>query len=149
MESVLTVLINDLYSMGGHAVLVLDDYHAIHGEAVHDFLSELLRHWPQRLHLVLISRSSPPFPLASLRATGQVAEIRTRDLRFTSEEAAAFLKRALRAPHSQFPGHHDAPVRVGGLYRPAADLDPDGKTVGWAQRGSHAGRAGGTEPQSK
>ena len=82
-------------------VLVLDDYYAIRGEAVHDFLSELLRHWPQRLHLVLISRSNPPLPLANLRAKGQVAEIRTRDLRFTPEEAAAFLGRALRAPLSR------------------------------------------------
>ena len=82
-------------------VLVLDDYHAIRGEAVHDFLSELLRHWPQRLHLVLISRSNPPLPLANLRAKGQVAEIRTRDLRFTPEEAAAFLEKALAAPLSQ------------------------------------------------
>ncbi len=80
---------------------MLDDYHAIRGEAVHDFLSELLRHWPQRLHLVLISRSNPPLPLANLRAKGQVTEIRTRDLRFTPEESAAFLGKALPAPLSQ------------------------------------------------
>ena len=52
---------------------------AMHDEAVHDFLSQLMRHWPQRLHLVLISRSSPPWPLANLRAKGQVVEIRTRE----------------------------------------------------------------------
>ena len=46
-------------------VLVLDDYYTIRDEAVHDFLSELLRQWPQRLHLVLISRSNPPLPLAN------------------------------------------------------------------------------------
>ena len=82
-------------------MLVLDDYHAIHGEAVHDFLSELLRHWPQRLHLVLISRNSPPLPLANLRAEGQVVEIRTRDLRFIPDESAAFLAKVLAAPLSQ------------------------------------------------
>ena len=92
---------NELERLPARVVLVLDDYHAIRGEAVHDFLSELLRYWPQKLHLVLISRSSPPLPLANLRAKGQVAEIRTRDLRFTPEEAAAFLERALRAPLSQ------------------------------------------------
>ena len=64
------------------------------------FMSELMRHWPQRLHLVLISRSSPPLPLAHLRAQGQVSVIRTRDLRFTREESAAFLDRALGAPLS-------------------------------------------------
>ena len=94
-------LSNELERLPARCVLVLDDYHAIRGEAVHDFLSELLRHWPQRLHLVLISRSNPPLPLANLRAKGQVAEIRTRDLRFTPEEAAAFLERVLAAPLSQ------------------------------------------------
>ena len=92
------VLGNELERLPARCVLVLDDYYFIRGEAVHDFLSELLRHWPQRLHLVLISRSNPPWPLANLRAKGQVAEIRTRDLRFTPEEAAAFLGRALPAP---------------------------------------------------
>ena len=94
-------LSNEIERLPARFVLVLDDYYAIRGEAVHDFLSELLRHWPQRLHLVLISRSNPPLPLANLRAKGQVTEIRTRDLRFTPEEAAAFLDKALPAPLSQ------------------------------------------------
>ena len=97
----LVTLTNEIEQLPARCVLVLDDYHAIHGEAVHDFLSELLRHWPQRLHLVLISRTSPPLPLANLRAKGQVAEIRTRDLRFTPEESAVFLEKALAAPLSQ------------------------------------------------
>ena len=94
-------LSNEIERLPARFALVLDDYYVIRGEAVHDFLSELLRHWPQRLHLVLISRSSPPLPLANLRAKGQVAEIRTRDLRFTPEEAAAFLGKVLQTPLSQ------------------------------------------------
>ena len=96
-DPLVVALGNDLEHLPARAVLVLDDYYTIRGEAVHDFLSELLHHWPQRLHLVLISRSNPPFPLANLRAKGQIAEIRTRDLRFTPEEATAFLERTLRA----------------------------------------------------
>jgi LuxR family transcriptional regulator, maltose regulon positive regulatory protein len=68
---------------------------------VHDFLSALLRHWPSRLHLVLISRSNPPLPLAKLRARGHVTEIRTRDLRFRPDESAEFLSKVLPAPLSQ------------------------------------------------
>ncbi len=92
---------NELQRLPGRAVLVLDDYYAIRGGAVHDFLSDLLRHWPQRLHLVLISRSNPPWPLANLRAKGQVVEIRTHDLRFTPEETAAFLDKVMAVPPSQ------------------------------------------------
>ena len=69
----LVALGNELERLPGRVVLVLDDYHTIRGQPVHDLLSELLRHWPQRLHLVLISRSNPPWPLANLRAKGQVA----------------------------------------------------------------------------
>ncbi|MBE2234280.1 MAG: hypothetical protein IAE85_12375 [Anaerolinea sp.] len=92
---------NELHRLPGRAVLVLDDYYTIRGQAVHDFLSELLRHWPQRLHLVLISRSNPPWPLASLRAKGQVVDIRTRDLRFTPGETTTFLDKALATPLSR------------------------------------------------
>jgi LuxR family maltose regulon positive regulatory protein len=44
--------------------------------------------------LVLISRISPPLPLATLRAKGLTSEIRTRDLRFAAEETAAYLHQA-------------------------------------------------------
>ncbi len=96
----LITLSNELEQLPVRLVLVLDDYQAIRGEAVHDFLGELIRHWPQRLHLVLISRSNPPLPLALLRAQGQVTVVHMHDLRFTPEESAAFLNNALAAPLS-------------------------------------------------
>ena len=89
-------LSNDIERLPARCVLVLDDYYTIRDSAVHDFLSALLRHWPPRLHLVLISRSNPPLPLAKLRASGQVTEIRTRDLRFRLDESAEFLARCCR-----------------------------------------------------
>jgi len=73
-------------------VLVLDDYHAIEDTAIHGSLAFLLSHLPPRLHLAISSRSDPPLPLARLRARGQLAELRAADLRFTPEEAAAFLQ---------------------------------------------------------
>ena len=75
-------------------ILVLDDYQFIHGKAVHNLLSELARHWPVPLHLVLISRIDPPIPLTNLRAKGMLSEIRTRDLRFTLQETADYLSQA-------------------------------------------------------
>ncbi len=94
-------LSNEIERLPARVVLVLDDYHTIRGQVVHDFLSTLLRHWPRRLHLVLISRSNPPWPLASLRARNTIVEIRTRDLRFTLEETAAFLEKVLPLPVSR------------------------------------------------
>ena len=70
-----TTFSNELAALPGEAILVLDDYHAIRGEEVHGLLRELARHWPQPLHLVLISRIDPPIPLTGLRAKGMISEI--------------------------------------------------------------------------
>jgi LuxR family transcriptional regulator, maltose regulon positive regulatory protein len=98
-EGLVTALINELaaQSVENEAVLVLDDYHLIEARPVHASLAFLLEHLPPGLHLVLASRSDPPLPLARLRANGQLAELRTDDLRFTAEEAAALLRESAGA----------------------------------------------------
>jgi len=98
-EGLVTALINELAAQSGEneIVLVLDDYHLIDAGQVHASLAFLLEHLPPGLHLVLASRSDPPLPLARLRARGQLAELRTNDLRFTAEEAAALLRESAGA----------------------------------------------------
>jgi LuxR family maltose regulon positive regulatory protein len=91
-HGVVTALINRLQDQPGELALVLDDYHLIDEPAIHDSLGFLLSHLPPRLHLAIASRSDPPLPVARLRASGQLAELRAADLRFTPEEAAAFLR---------------------------------------------------------
>lgn len=88
---VLTSLINDLDAAGEEIVLVLDDYHVISSQAVHEALAFLLEHSPAAFHLVITTRSDPALPLARLRARGQMVELRAADLRFTEDEAALFL----------------------------------------------------------
>jgi LuxR family maltose regulon positive regulatory protein len=90
-ESVLTTLLNDLGAVEKDMVLVLDDYHVIESRDIHDGVAFLLDHLPARLHLVIASRADPPFPLARLRALGELVEVRAADLRFTADEAAAYL----------------------------------------------------------
>ncbi len=92
IESVLTTLINEVAGISNDFVLVLDDYHVIANEAVHDSISFLLDHLPPQAHLVIASRADPPLPVARLRARGRMTEINAEDLRFTPEEAAAFLE---------------------------------------------------------
>src|SRR5262249_8486079 len=76
-------------------LLILDDYHLIDAQPVHESLAFLLEHLPRGLHLVLASRIDPPLPLARLRAGRQLAELRAPDLRFTADEAAALLREAI------------------------------------------------------
>ncbi len=91
IETVLTTLLNDLAAARGDIVLVLDDYHVIDARKVQDGVTFLLDHLPPSLHLVIISRADPALPLPRLRARGELAEIRAADLRFTPDEAAAYL----------------------------------------------------------
>ena len=90
-EAVLTSLINDLDVATREIVLVLDDYQFISSQAVHELAAFLIEHCPHALHLLIATRSDPPLPLARLRARGQMVELRTADLRFTSAEATQFL----------------------------------------------------------
>ena len=82
---------NDLEALSGECTIVLDDYQTIHGMDVHNLLSELVPHWPKPLHLVMISRTNPPIPLATLRARGLINEVRAKDLRFNPQETDDYL----------------------------------------------------------
>ena len=101
LEAVVARLSNEILLLAEPLVLVLDDYQAIQGEAVHDLLNALVLHWPQPLRLVLISRVAPPLPVADLRAKGRLVELRAHDLRFIREEIAAYAAQALPAPLSE------------------------------------------------
>jgi LuxR family maltose regulon positive regulatory protein len=95
IDTILTTLLNDLHARPGDVVLVLDDYHLVDARDVQDGMTFLLDHLPPQLHLVIAGRADPPLPLARLRARGELVEIRAADLRFTPDEAAAYLNGAM------------------------------------------------------
>jgi len=91
IESVLTTLINEITAIEHGFTLILDDYHVIDAQPIHNAIAFLLDHLPPQMHLIVASRSDPPLPLSRLRARGELTELRASDLRFTPDEAAAFL----------------------------------------------------------
>jgi len=95
MEAVLGAFVNELADLPGEVAVVLDDYHVIDSESVHRIVSFLLERLPENVHLVISGRLDPPLPLARLRVRGQMIELHAADLRFTPEEAAAFLGDAM------------------------------------------------------
>lgn len=94
-DAIPSILVNDLAGSDSNLVLVLDDYHVIQNGAIQTALSFLIDHLPDKLHIVLSTRVDPPWPLARFRARNQLIEIRAKDLRFTTEEAAAFLNQVM------------------------------------------------------
>jgi LuxR family maltose regulon positive regulatory protein len=95
LPTLVTLLINDIDVAATPLTLVLDDYHFISAEPVHEVLRFLIEHQPAPMHLVIITREDPPLPLPRLRARRQVTEFRERELRFSTEEAAAFLRQTM------------------------------------------------------
>ncbi|MCD6053466.1 MAG: ATP-dependent transcriptional regulator [Rubrobacteraceae bacterium] len=95
VEAVMRILVNNLANAHREVVMVLDDYHVVDSEPVHQAVSFLLEHLPENAHLIVSSRTDPPLPLPRLRARAQMAEIRAADLRFTTDEASAFLRNVM------------------------------------------------------
>jgi LuxR family maltose regulon positive regulatory protein len=114
LESLVTILINDLAAVQGRLLLALDDYHALTGLDIHRAVGLLLERLPPQMHMAIATRQDPPLPLSRLRARGQVTECRESHLRFTPAEASTFLSRSL------------------GLALPASDIARlEERTEGW------------------
>jgi LuxR family maltose regulon positive regulatory protein len=104
LEAIMSSLINELASTPQDADqccilgLVLDDYHHIRNQEVHKaaaFLLERLPPPPDGIHRIIATRKDPLLPLPRWRAGAQMTEVREADLRFTHEEATAFLTQAM------------------------------------------------------
>jgi LuxR family maltose regulon positive regulatory protein len=114
LDAVVATLVNDLAALPGDIVLVLDDYHVVESRPVQESMLVLVEHLPPQLHLVVGSRADPPWPLAGLRARGELLEVRAADLRFAAPEAAAYLNEVM------------------GLDLAAADIEAlEARTEGW------------------
>jgi LuxR family maltose regulon positive regulatory protein len=114
VDAVVAALLDELAEVPHEVVLVLDDFHLADSPEVQRSVSDLVDQLPPQAHLLLGTRADPAFPLARLRARGELAEIRARDLRFSDDEVAAYLG------------------SVPGLTLSAADVTTlAGRTEGW------------------
>ena len=124
-------LINEINDLPQPFVIVLDDYQFIHQREVNDLISEFLVHWPQPMHLVIATRVDPMLPLVAQRAAGNMIEIRGRDLRFSRDEIAIYVRQL---------GHDESPETLATV---AAQLEE--QTEGWIMGLYLASMAASTE----
>lgn len=92
---IISQMLAELRGLPSELRIVLDDYHQIDSQAVHDATRFLLRHAPAGIGVALTSRSQPPLGLASLRVAGRLLELGSAELALTSEEIAQLLKQRL------------------------------------------------------
>ncbi|GGD30730.1 HTH-type transcriptional regulator MalT [Franconibacter daqui] len=78
--------------------LVIDDYHLISNPVIHEAMRFFLRHQPENLTLVVLSRNLPQLGIANLRVRDQLLEIGSQQLAFTHQEAKQFFDCRLNSP---------------------------------------------------
>jgi LuxR family transcriptional regulator, maltose regulon positive regulatory protein len=91
VDQALPTLVNEVSDVSEQFVLVLDDYHAIEDERIHEGMASLVEHLPATFRIVMTSRVEPPLRIGTLRARGQLNEIDAAQLRFSLSESDSML----------------------------------------------------------
>ncbi|NQX61770.1 LuxR C-terminal-related transcriptional regulator [Paenibacillus qinlingensis] len=92
IDSAISALLNELSTIDGEFVLILDDYHVIENAPVNESIRYMLQHLPSHVHLYIASRTELPFPTTRLLAKGEIHVIRIEDMRFELEEGVVFFR---------------------------------------------------------
>ncbi|WGE50924.1 HTH-type transcriptional regulator MalT [Actinobacillus equuli subsp. haemolyticus] len=91
-------LLVQLSQVRSHFYLVIDDYHHIENSEIHDALRFWLKHQPQTMSLIVLSRLTPPLSITNLRIHEQLLEIDVYQLAFTPTETRQFLALKFNEP---------------------------------------------------
>lgn len=129
VDVALPLLFDELADAGPDLVLVLDDYHRAETPEISAQLGEFLRYRPGRVQLVVSTRSDPALGVPTLRASGDLVELRADDLRFDDAELSQFFDgigvTGLTADDerrlAERTGGWPAPVRLASLLMPEHD----------------------------
>ena len=98
LTSLFSQLFIELNSWQRPLFLVIDDYHLIVNPVIHDAMRFFLRHQPENMTLVVLSRNLPQLGIANLRVREQLLEIGSQQLAFNHQEAKQFFDCRLRSP---------------------------------------------------
>ncbi|MGX2966514.1 HTH-type transcriptional regulator MalT [Ursidibacter sp. B-7004-1] len=88
-------LLAQLDQVQSHFYLIIDDYHLIENSEIHDALRFWLKHQPNTMSLVLLSRLTPPLSITNLRIHDKLLEIDVHQLAFSPNETRQFFEQKL------------------------------------------------------
>jgi LuxR family transcriptional regulator, maltose regulon positive regulatory protein len=84
-------VLSELRDLSDRVTMVIDDLHELNSPDALAHLTRLLTNLPPNVHAILAMRHDLRLGLHQLRLTGELAEIRGADLRFTERETAELL----------------------------------------------------------
>jgi ATP/maltotriose-dependent transcriptional regulator MalT/DNA-binding SARP family transcriptional activator len=89
-------------SGAGELILVIDDVQELAVDASpNGLLPAFIRQAPSSVHVVLISRSMPAFPIQRLRAHGETVDVRATDLAMDTDEVGRMVETVLGGEDEQ------------------------------------------------
>lgn len=92
METVITVLINEILSVKKKFLFILEDLHVIKDDEILKALSFFIKHIPNNISLIITSRKDISTMLKSIKISPISIKLTQEDLRFTKEETTFFIK---------------------------------------------------------
>lgn len=95
LHSLFSEVFAELTSYHHECYIVLDDYHLISDEDIHEAMRFFLKHMPDNITLVVTSRGNPPLGTANLRVRDLMIEIGNELLAFDTEETTRFFSQRL------------------------------------------------------
>jgi LuxR family maltose regulon positive regulatory protein len=96
VESIASLLINEIFNINLNFLLVLDDFHLIKSDEVLKLVAYLLDHIPVNFHIVILTRSDPALSLSRLRSQHQLVELRSSDLSFSANDISILFNKKLK-----------------------------------------------------
>jgi len=96
VESLASLLINEILNISKNFLLVLDDFHLIKSNEVLKLVTYLLEHIPGNIHIVILTRSDPALSVSRLRSQHQLVELRSSDLSFSANDISLLFNKKLK-----------------------------------------------------
>ncbi len=89
-ELLIDSLLNEINSLQGTIHIVIEDYHLIENQSIHEMLIRLINYLPNNARVYVTSRTELPLPIAKWRVKAWLTEIGIEQLRFTYDEMERF-----------------------------------------------------------
>ena len=96
VESITSLLINDVLSVNQNFLLVLDDFHSIKSNEILKLAAYLFDYIPGNIHIVILTRSDPALAVSRLRSQHQLVELRSSDLSFSANDISILFNKRLK-----------------------------------------------------
>ena len=95
LQRAITILLNGISELDGPFLLIVDDYHHIYDEEIHQAFKRVLERGPSNLHVMLLTRQNLRPVLGHLNDIGGLRVLGADDLRFVDEEISIFVEEVL------------------------------------------------------